>query len=402
MIKQRFLLLTLLMMLIVDSAVNAKILEPIDGFHKKIFSKTFSSNGVEMLKQNYPMLCFSNRVEAQYPKLVRAFNEYNAELSNAAKSERNEIIEQARLRYREYPQYFSAFYSDNDLLIRRADSYIVSLINEFRNYSGGAHGMYGWYGVNFDSETGRRLTISDVCTDANKLYTAIIKRLYADHDSRAFDNVEENVMKLIVEDSINFVLEPNGITFIFNPYEIAPYAAGLITATILFSEQPGLFKAPYTQSVKAYAQSVPLYQSVVIDRNGNRAMLTIVDEPDKCVVHLNNQIITVAITDVNAATLVHTADGKNFLYIDGIAKTDGFSNVEGECISVLKLDGELELYDRMPYTFRHLTDKESASDPSEWWIMTNPNSMQFDSSRPVGDLFSHSGAVSDDGTFSFG
>ena len=402
MIRKRFLLLTVIMMLIANGIVNARVLEPIDGFYKKIFSRTFASNGVDLFVQKYPMLCFPTQLETQYPKLVRAFSDYNEGLIKAAKAERTEIVAQARQRHSEAPQYFSAFFSDNDLLIRRADSYVVSLINEFRNYSGGAHGMYGWYGVNFDSETGKRLTVSDICTDANKLYTAIIKRLYADHDNRAFDNLDGTLMKLIVEDTINFVIEPRGVTFIFNPYEIAPYAAGLITATILFDEQPGLFKTKYTQSVNAYAQSVPLYQSTIIDRNGSRATLTVIDERDKCVVHINNQMITIAITNISVPTYVHTADGKNFLYIDGIARADGFSGVEGECISVLKLDGELELYDRMPYTFRHLTDNERTSDETMWWLMTNPNSMQFDSSRPVGDMFSHSGAVSNDGTFSFG
>ena len=348
------------------------------------------------------MLCFSMRLQSDYPKLSTALSDYNLSMINAAKSERVEVVKQAREYKQNAPKFFGAFYSNNDLLMRRADSNVVSFINSFENYSGGAHGMYGWYGVNFDSETGRQLTISDVCTDAEKLIVAITKRLYADYDDRHFDNLNDTLVKLIAQDEINFVIEPRGVTFIFNPYEVAPYAAGLITATLFFDEHPQLFKDKYRQSLNAYAQSVPIFLPTTIDRNGSRATLSISNEYDRCVVRLNNQMIALALTDVHEATYVHTADGKNFLYIDGVAKVDGFSGVDGECISLLKLDGELELYDRMPYTFRHLIDRESATDETEWWLMTNPNSMQFDSSRPIGDLHSHFGAVSDDGTFSFG
>lgn len=394
--------LTLIALLIASITVSAKVIEPIDGFYKKIFYRYASDGNVKLVDQYYPMLCFSTTLESKYPKLTRALSNYNEEMIRTAKTERTGMIEQAREMRRERPQFFGAFYSNNDLLIRRADSNVVSLIQDFKNYSGGAHGMYGWIGVNFNSETGASLKISDVCTDANRLQKVIIKQLYADYDSRAFDNVEDTVTKLIAQDEINFVIEPRGVTFIFNPYEIAPYASGMLTATIFFDEQPKLFKENITRTANAFAQSVPIFHPTTIERNGNRAQLSIFNEGEKCIVLLNRQRIEFHFKDIKAATYVHTANGKNFLYIDGTATADGFSAVEGECISILKLDGELELYDRMPYTFRHLTDRENASDEETFWLMTDPNAMRFDSSMPVGNLFSHIGAVNDDGTFSFG
>ena len=402
MYKIKIAVLTLIALLIANVSVSAKGVEIIDGFYKKIINRTAADGNVKLFEQHYPMINFSNGLESQYPKLTRALSTYNEELSRAAKTERTGMIDQAREWVRERPQYFGGFYSKNDLYIRRADSNVVSLINSFENYSGGAHGMYGWLGVNFNSATGARLKISDVCADANRLQSVIIKRLYADYDSRAFDNVETNVTKMIAQDEIDFVIEPRGVTFIFNPYEVAPYASGMLTATIFFDEQPGLFKPLITQTTNAFAQSVPIFHPTTIERNGNRVQLSVSNEHDKCTVMLNNQRCEFHFKDIKAATYVQTANGKNYLYIDGYATADGFSAVDGESISLLKLDGELELYDRMPYTFRHMTDYESATDEEVFWLMTDPNSMRFDSSMPVGDMFSHIGAVNNDGTFSFG
>lgn len=402
MYKFKIAVLTLIVLLIANVSVSAKGVELIDGFYKKIINRTAADGTVKLLEQHYPMICFSKELESKYPKLTRALNDFNEEMSRDAKTERTGMIEQAREWQREHPQFFNGFYSNNDLYIRRADSNVVSLINSFASYSGGVHGMYGWLGVNFNSKTGARLKISDVCTDADRLQKVIVKQLYADYDSRAFDNVEDKVTTMIAQDKINFLVEPRGVTFIFNPYEIAPYASGLLTATIFFDEQPGLFKPLITQTTNAFAQSVPIFHPTTIERKGNRAQMSISNEYDKCIVMLNNQRIEFYLKDIKAATYVQTANGKNYLYIDGYATGDGFSAVEGESISFLKLDGELELYDRMPYTFRHMKDYESATDEEVFWLMTDPNSMRFDSSMPVGDMFSHIGAVNEDGTFSFG
>ena len=207
---------------------------------------------------------------------------------------------------------------------------------------------------------------------------------------------------MVAEDTLNFVLEPQGVTFIFNPYAIAPYASGMMLTTILFSEQPSMFKAKYRQAPAAFGQTLGFYHPTVLEMNGRRVLLDIYGEQGTFTVKLNGQEVTAAIRNAHMPTYVRTADGKNYLYVDGLTDADGFSAVEGGCLTVFKLDGELEMYDRLPYTLLHMTDRESADDDLEWWIMTNPNDIRFDSSMPMSDMISHFGAVNSDGTFSFG
>ena len=401
--KIKFFLTALIITLMIGNVVDAKDVEPIQGFYKKTISKIEFGDNVALVRQNYPMVCFSTRLESDYPKLAWALSEYNTGVIRAAKLKREEIADLARQRYQATPEYFSAFYDSSDIFMRRADSAVVSFIDDFDDYAGGAHGMHGWIGVNFDSATGNRLVISDVCTDAEKLIGALVKRLRAEYDEQHFFNgLEEKIMELVIENKINFVIEPRGVTFIFNQYEIAPYAAGMITTTILFDEQPSLFKSKYRQAPKRFAQSLPLYHQSVIEIGGRQKTISIWREGDNCTVRFDGREIAAAISQASAATYVHTEDGKNYLYIDGFAMQDGFSAVDGECLTVFKLDGEFEMLDRLPYTLRHLRDLEGASAETEWWIITDPRGIQFDEPQSMSDMHSHIGAVNSDGTFSFG
>ena len=403
MTKIKFLLATLLIVLMSVGA-EAKDVRPIGGFAKQIFSRTtFDDDNVPLLNQQYATLTLPNDLKAQYPKLARALAEYNTALTRQAMTMRERSTAQAREQRSNMREYFHAYYSNNDLIVRRADSVVFSVLDDSADYLGGAHGMYGWVGVNFDVETGKRLTISDVCTNADGLVTTILEQLRAEYDERGFyENLDEKIMELVAEDTINFVIEPRGVTFIFNPYAIAPYASGMMVTTILFSEQPSLFKAKYRQAPKAFAQTLDFYHPIALELNGRRATIYVNDNQETCTVMLDGREVTAAISNPKMPTYVHTADGHNYLYVDGFARQDGFSAVDGECLTVFKLDGELEVYDRLPYTFKQLRDLEGASDETGWWIMTDPNGIQFDEPRAMSDMHSHIGAVNSDGTFSFG
>ena len=393
-----FLLVTLLAIFAFVNAAKAQDVQPIDGFYKKIITRNVADGDVVLVNQTYPMLCFSTRLESDYPKLARALSDYNTELIRTAKLRREQLADWARERRAAMPsQTLDPFYYGGNILIRRADSVAFSVINSFEDYAGGAHGSHGWIGTSFDSQTGKRLMISDICTNAEQLSQTLIDRLLSEYDDRIFDDPETKILKLVVEDKINFVLEPRGVMFIFNPYEIAPYAAGMPIVTILFDEQPGLFKEKYRQSAAAFGQSIPLYYPTTLEINGKRMQMTVDPsgvEGNFVAVTLDDNAWVTQLKNVQAMSYVQTSNGGHFLYIDARADADGFSAVEGECITIFKIDGEPEFVDRMPYTFRH--------DSENWWLITDPNSIRFDSAIPVGDIYSHIGAIDYKGTFSFG
>ena len=101
-------------------------------------------------------------------------------------------------------------------------------------YTGGAHGMYGetWYV--FDLETGETVREADfldpACTEeVAELMTGRILTVLEEAD--AADALLGNPYP-----NGNFSVDDAGVTWHFNPYEIAPYAMGVLEASLRWEE----------------------------------------------------------------------------------------------------------------------------------------------------------------------
>ena len=102
-------------------------------------------------------------------------------------------------------------------------------------YSGGAHGMYGSFVEIFDLTTGELLGYNDFFGDhatANKELEPIIAGHFGEeHRVTGLRNVMQ------YEEYIpTFRIEESGIVFMFNPYEIASFADGMIEVLIPYNE----------------------------------------------------------------------------------------------------------------------------------------------------------------------
>lgn len=108
-------------------------------------------------------------------------------------------------------------------------------------YTGGAHGMTVETGLNFDLRTGALLKESDIFSDG---YESIVSGLLTKHLPEAFENPEDANMLFQKEISPNgnFTVSEKGLTYIFNQYEIGPYALGIIEITIPWDEIDNIIK----------------------------------------------------------------------------------------------------------------------------------------------------------------
>jgi len=107
-------------------------------------------------------------------------------------------------------------------------------------YMGGAHPTHQYSVDNFNLKTGRLLTLNDLFGDTaaarTQLGTLIMKQLETDGRVGAlFKSVTAKTLagKL---DNNHYQIDKEGITFIFNEYEIAPYVVGTILVTIPYSQ----------------------------------------------------------------------------------------------------------------------------------------------------------------------
>ncbi|MBQ9521606.1 MAG: DUF3298 domain-containing protein [Oscillospiraceae bacterium] len=135
-------------------------------------------------------------------------------------------------------------------MIRRADAQAVSFVNYWWDYSGGAHGNYGYGAANFDTATGTEITLDNLLTDEGRL--TINSRLGQELDALYTELTPGGMIADYLLDDYTFSLEPDGVTFWFNPYEIASYADGVLSAKLYFDRDADILKSDYKGQEEAW------------------------------------------------------------------------------------------------------------------------------------------------------
>jgi len=155
--------------------------------------------------------------------------------------------------------------------IRRADSHILSILENYDTYTGGAHGYYAFYGDNFDPATGKELFLQDVITDMDSFRETVKEKLYAQYPNVGFDDLDTALADMDTADHsvMPWSMDYSGITLYFNPYHLASYADGMQVITVPFNESPGLFAKEYLDVPKAYVQQLNSLTPAVLDVNGD-------------------------------------------------------------------------------------------------------------------------------------
>lgn len=122
----------------------------------------------------------------------------------------------------------------------------VSVAHDYFVYSGGAHPNHATRYVNYDRATGHRLTLAELFQpDFEKTLTGIAERRFRQAEglkpgAPLTDGYFFEDGKFRLND--NFALTDTGLKFLYNPYEIKPYAAGETSLDVPFSELEGILK----------------------------------------------------------------------------------------------------------------------------------------------------------------
>ncbi|MBR2885295.1 MAG: DUF3298 domain-containing protein, partial [Clostridia bacterium] len=181
--------------------------------------------------------------------------------------------------------------------------------------------------LNYDTESGKLLALSDVVTDIEKL-PAIVEKEVTSRIWQGESDIETAIpdyFKNTPEEDITWVLEYNGITFYFRPGAVAPTNFGIQTATVTFAEHPDLFNKKYTAVPNAYTVSLPLSVLFYTDLTGDGRSEELVvsgnyDPDDRFYYTLgvysesSDYEVDWFSYDLNPY-YVKTADGDSFLYV---------------------------------------------------------------------------------------
>ncbi len=223
---------------------------------------------------------------------------------------------------------------ETDVFIRRADTLAMSFLEDVLIDKGDGWGMRYVFGKNYDVCTGKVLALSDVFTDMQGLAGAVGEQLRRDYPSASFMEdgglaMMEKVEALAKEGNLNWILDPCGATFFFNPdspsfsspHAIGAFKEGIFTTTILFDERPELFNDEYRRAPKSYCMELRPWLPVRTTFADGSARAVQVQQTSAIV-----EKLTVICGDARyvepgfardvKATLVSLEDGRRYIYAD--------------------------------------------------------------------------------------
>jgi hypothetical protein len=145
-----------------------------------------------------------------------------------------------QLKFAEDPAYSMSYYdSSTGQIVWQSPKYVTSSYS-YATFSGGAHGMYAVVLATYDLQTGRAQHLTDIISDTTALRPLLEK--YIVKTKQAEDSTLNNLKEMLFEPELpvalpaNFAVVKEGVSFVYNPYEIMAYAYGITEFTITWEE----------------------------------------------------------------------------------------------------------------------------------------------------------------------
>ena len=189
-----------------------------------------------------------------YPQMAQTLEELSRLQTNSMEDEYENLVSFAKEALSEDETHFSTQRSTLDIQVRRADSVAVSLLADSYLDSTMVSNVYGKFGYNFDTATGRELQITDVIPDMSQIPELIDAQL----DSKIIaeelysDTAVEDYFKDTQVSDIAWTLDYNGVTFYFAAGTLAEAEYGAMTAHLPFAGNEALFAEKYRKVPDAY------------------------------------------------------------------------------------------------------------------------------------------------------
>lgn len=304
---------------------------------------------VSLMYGNYDAIVLNSK---EFPALTAAVDAYNQEHSKEKQDELDEMEESARDEYKTYgaESFMGAYVAKSDMLLRRADNQVLSVVESCYSYYGGAHGNNYYTSINFDTQTGEQIELESVITDMNSLPKAIATELKDKYPDTGFwsDDLASLIQEYITPSSPDLVysftwtLDYQGVTFYFSDYELTSYAEGRQEVMLSYTEYPELLNSTYFENVdNHYVIELPdSWRGMDMDLNNDGVTDYISIQAKYNPEYYENESMTVTVND-NAYTLdnyfyemaayfVKSGDD-NYLYVETISESDYHS------VSVFKL-----------------------------------------------------------------
>jgi hypothetical protein len=125
------------------------------------------------------------------------------------------------------------------VMLNQPETVTVSVTSSL--YTGGAHAIESVYYLVFDPVSGRRLCLNDLFVPAfesrlDMLIEQRFRQMKGLSQNEPLNGERGGLLTGSIVHNDNFALTGTGIVFMYNPYDIAPYAAGRIRVELSYGE----------------------------------------------------------------------------------------------------------------------------------------------------------------------
>ena len=185
--------------------------------------KGYSQNALGVIQRNI--------LEALFPK-SNTFNDPEQAFIEWCNEYKTEYRESNLSEYKEYGECpFMEWEDDVAGVINEPYNGIVSYVYDHYTYTGGAHGGTYRGTINMDEQTGRILTESDIFEPGYYQQLTSLLREYLPKCTEM-----DMIFDANISPSDNFYVTSEGITYVYQQYEIGPYALGIVEVLVPWSE----------------------------------------------------------------------------------------------------------------------------------------------------------------------
>lgn len=285
-----------------------------------------------VIRATYPVVYVYYGDENKFPALTKAIEDKNTSEREHQATFMEENREYAMESYNVSDAYFYPFESLITPYVRRADTMVTSILYSGFTYQGGIHGDSYLYGETFDTKTGKKLSLSDVVQDKEKLSDAVIEQL-ALHWSDVDLDESADIRAIIEEEAaISWTMDYNGITIYFMPYSIGSYSTGIQVVTVSHAEYPDAVKEEYKKTPDAYGielvKDTPFYYDVTGDGKVDEIIFSSFESNDGENGQISIYVNGLAYDEENyffgdaQATLIRNKDGKLYIFVELVREND--------------------------------------------------------------------------------
>ena len=147
--------------------------------------------------------------------LIDEYMNENAVLENGVRSWEDRLSGSFQEKYKNYRNYLVSYYS----------------------FRGGAHGIQTLSNIVFDAKTGEQVQEADLFAPGYEAPVAQLLRLAV---QSAMEEEDPELMQLVQLEEVvpngNFSVGENGMEWFYQPYEVGPYALGIVSASLSWED----------------------------------------------------------------------------------------------------------------------------------------------------------------------